>query len=253
MAMQNHSGFNISMGIILSIIGLPVAFVGLSGVWHSGLSGMGWIFLPLFISGLFIVAGGLQMYFGGRTDAAKHKEVETAAVQGKAHLAIADVIATWDIDDATWKAFCKNERKYRRTDNIIFFFLFLGLGAFLLMGTRGAGLLLAASVSGSIGLIIVLIRYYSAIKKIHVQPDVPKQVMAGKRHIIMNAVLYPINTDDKVTRKVMLIQDSKPCILELTIYWRTRNGETFDEFRFPVPENAIDKALEAAKVLKSQI
>ncbi|HMU69101.1 MAG TPA: hypothetical protein PK511_08555 [Chitinophagales bacterium] len=242
MPSSDVNGFNKTMGLIVAFIGLPVCFIGLTGYIAIGRHGMGWIFLILALSGITIIAGGVQMFFQGRADAAKQREVLQAAKAGKAESQITKIITEWPIDDKTWADFCINEKHYRRGDNYIFFFMFLAIGSFILVASRGSGLLLAVCISGVIGLITVILRYNVAMKKVHTISGIEKKVIIGKRYIIMNGILYPINNERMTTHKIQLITTSIPAILEFTIYWPTRSGETFDELRIPVPDEAISNA-----------
>lgn len=182
------------------------------------------------------------MYMQGRNDKKQQEAVLHAVQSGQLQEAIPDVLAHWSIDRDTWNAFCTNEKKYRKEDNIYFFIAFLVIGTIVLLLTRGASLFGGIFIAALIGGITVAARKKVALKKLQVAHGVPLFVTVGKRHVILNGILYPINTDRMRTGKVRLISDSTPIILEFTLYWPTRKGETFDEFRLPLPPDALAQA-----------
>lgn len=242
MPAPNASGFNIAMGAVLAFMGVMVGFVGIMGMIGEGLSGIGWVMGGMAFGGVLMVVGGIQMFRDGRSDRTKQQEVSAAAKEGHAHAAIPDVLAEWPLDARTWNAFTINEKKYRNRDNIWFFVAFIFLGTLTLMLSRDSTFLLALSIAAVIGLITVIARRTVALQKLQVPSEMPRSVVVGRRHIILNGKLYPINADRMTTRKGRLIRDGEPAILELTLYWPTRNGETFDELRIPVPPDAIAQA-----------
>lgn len=246
MPAPNASGFNMALGIILLFLGVMVGFIGIMGVIGEGLNGIGWLMLLMGMGGVLMVVGGLQMVRDGNTDRKKQANAAQAARSGQALAVLPDILAEWVLDEQTWKDFCINEKKYRNQDNLWFFVAFLFLGTIVLMISRSSSFLLAISIVGAIGLITIYLRRTVALQKLHVPAGMPKQVVIGRRHILMNGKIYPINADRMTTRKVRVIEDSTPMLLELTLYWPTRNGETYDELRIPVPPPALEKAKLAA-------
>lgn len=249
MPAPNASGFNIAMGGFMLLLGLLVGFIGIMGVIGEGLDGIGWLMLLMAIGGIFMVVGGLQMVRDGNADRKLQAATARATRSGQAHAVMPDILAEWVLDEQTWKDFCINEKKYRNQDNIWFFVAFLFLGTLVLLISRNSSFLPAISIVAAIGLITIYLRRSVALQKLHVPAGMPKQVVIGQRHILMNGKRYPINADRMTTRKVRVIEDSTPMLLELTLYWPTRNGETFDELRIPVPPSALEKAKLAANGL----
>lgn len=236
------NGFNKFMGAVVAFLGLIFSIIGLPGLVEEGFSGAGWIFLALLLSGGLMLFGGIQMIMQAQSDAKHQQAVEAAAKSGQVKTAIPDVMAHWNIDTPTWEAFKINEKKYRTSDNRYFLAAFLIVGTIILMFSRAAPIFIAAPIVLVIGIITITARKSVALKKLIVAPAVPLSVTVGRRQLIMNGVLYHLQSDRISTRKVRLLTEETPMILEFTQYWPTRRGETFDELRIPVPSYAQAEA-----------
>jgi membrane protein implicated in regulation of membrane protease activity len=245
-------------GVMLLVLGLFVTPVGLLGFLSEGFSGIGMVLLILTISGLLIAYGGWQQIRASRTlqqDEQKlHQELNETATPAKviagtpAAQTNKEVLAQWETDAHTWKAFVKNERNYRNSDNIYYFIGVVLLGTPFLMLARAVPWTGALVFSAVFGLLIVYLRRSLSLKKLQPRSgQVPGQVVIGKGYVVLNGHTFDLYSESRHTTRVQFLPDQQPAILEFTIAWITRKGRTFDELRVPVPQNQMEKAKEVVK------
>lgn len=239
---NNGTGFNIGIGAFVALLGailLPVALAGLFGQEFSGIS---WLFIALLFSSVLMLYGGVVMIISAIQEQKKHAEIRKLSDSGKIGDAFADTIASWEIDPDTWNAFDKNERKYRKSDNLYYFIAFAVAGTILLMWVRNGTFFVAAGISLAMSGVIVWIRHSLSLKKLKVARGEKLFVLITKSMLILNGEHYALRSDTRRIKNMQLLTGETPVILEFTIAWRTRNGETFDELRIPVPEQNIPDA-----------
>lgn len=250
MTSQDHKAqFNIVAGAIIAFMGLLFAPIGLTGVLSEGMSGIGIVLLGLFLSGLLMMLGGIYMILQGRSDIREAQEVKEHIKAGRSPVMEENILGKWDIDEETWNAFAINERKYRNSDNLWFFIAFVILGTLVIMTQRSSVFIYAFGISVVIALIMVTVRRGAALSKLRISAGAHKFVIFTHREIILNGKRYPINDGFMHAEKVQILPHETPPILEITLYWKTRGGNTFDELRIPIPPDAIDKAKHVATML----
>jgi predicted permease len=243
MTSQDHKAqFNIVAGALVAFLGVLFTPIGMIGVYHEGLSGIGLVLLGLLLSALLMITGGVFMIIQGRNDINQAKEVKAKIKAGKSPVSEESILGQWDIDEATWEAFAVNERKYRNSDNLWFFIAFVMLGTLVVMTQRSSVFIYAFTITVAIALIMVFVRRGAALNKLRISHGAHKFVIITHTEIILNGKRYPINDGYMHAEKAQLLPNENPAILEITLYWRTRGGNTFDELRIPVPAHALEQA-----------
>jgi len=244
---KQKSGFNFISGIAVTIVGLLITPMGISGLLHTSFDAAGWILLIFTLSGFLLLASGITMLIQSRSqNKSSGKLLNTIVEAQKNNLILSEiefqpVRAHWLIDKPTWNNFKQNETKYRLHDNIYFFIAFAVAGAVLITINKGAVIGRAFIVSVIIGIIIVVIRRAIAMAKLKSKTKY-QELYLTDYFIVLNGEKYLLFGDGVYTSSVRLFDNTSPIILEFKIHWKTRNGVTFDELRLPVPPAEITKA-----------
>lgn len=253
---KQRSQIGMAMGILILFLGVLITPIGIIGLLNMTWDYIGLLILVFALSGVLLLVSGFNMIQTARDQIKKHKGIQASiAVAAKSETIPSTVNgvpvkASWEIDETTWAQFHKNEIHYRNEDNIYFFIACMIIGTISIMVFRASNFLTAFIISAVVGLIIVFLRRRLALAKLDTKAQ-KKQVVITDYMVVLNNQEYVLFSEDRQARKIKLIKNSTPIILEYTIYWPTRNGETFDELRIPVPPYAVEYAEDLVRNFKS--
>lgn len=258
----------------LFIIGVAVSIVGFSGALASDemenwIRGVMWL---LAISGLFIIYGGFNMFIATRkkmSDIDKD-EIELAqAVKNPATIEDAvktireesakpfpeknTLLAHWNYTSAEWKEFTKKEFSFRLREALVVWVLIVGLGTWLLAGYRDMGHLAAFITSLCTGGLITLIRFIIAYNARKANSSKPGDVVISAKSILINGKYHILNDENKTLYKLELLKDENPQILEFSVEWNTRKGNTNEQVRVPVPADKLTEAGKLVEVFNNEV
>ena len=141
---KQRSKFTTVVGVVLTVVGALVTFVGGSALLNITWDVVGFLVLLLTLAGVLLLVSGIsQLYIARDLTEKQHQIMEslhTKPADGDVHTTISyqPVRAHWPIDEATWKLFAKNEIKYRNEDNVYFSIAFFALGTVTIMLSRSA-------------------------------------------------------------------------------------------------------------------
>ncbi|MCG3164962.1 MAG: hypothetical protein POELPBGB_00722 [Bacteroidia bacterium] len=268
--MANNTGQAISMALALfiALLGLCCSIIGLSGAlsgdeMDNWIRGVLWV---LAISGGMMLYGGVTMFFGAKKkikDTTRDEQELAQAIKNpvniddavksvreQAEKPFADkntLLAHWTYSDEEWKAFTKKEFNFRIREALVLWLILVGLGTWLLASYRDMGHLAAFISSLSIGGLITFIRFIIAYNALKANSSKPGDVVISAKSILINGTYHTLNDENKTLSKLELLQDENPQILEFTVVWNTRRGQTNEQVRVPVPS---DKLSEAAKLME---
>ncbi len=244
---KQKSGLNFISGIAVTIVGLLITPMGISGLLHTSLDAIGWVLLLFTVSGLLLLVSGITMLIQSRSQKKSSDNLLQTIVEAQKNnlilieLESQPVRAHWLIDKTTWNNYKQNETKYRLYDNIYFFIAFALAGAVLITINKGVVIGRAFIVSVIIGIIVVVIRRAIALAKLKSKTNY-QELYLTDNFIVLNGEKYLLFGDGIYTSNVQLLSNQDPTILEFKIHWKTRNGVTFDELRLPVPPAEINNA-----------
>jgi hypothetical protein len=245
-------------GAMLIGLGILIFPIGLLGFLSTGLTYIGLVMLLLAISGGLLLYGGYKQFRDARKtqkdEATLKEKLNKKETTDKEDEEIrASVLAEWDIDEETWKAFRQNVIGYRNEDNLYYFIGVMILGTLGLLIFRAANLFIAVAISAILGGIIVFMRRQMALSKLNKDySPYARKVVIGEGYVIMNGHTFDLYSETRTTTKVQFLPNEQPVILEFTISWITRHGPSYDELRIPVPPEQIDTARKLTEHFKSK-
>ncbi|MBK6731121.1 MAG: hypothetical protein IPG60_09185 [Bacteroidetes bacterium] len=226
------------MLIMVLVMLLPVAIGALiSGVWFLG--------LPLMVS-CILIGWGIYKKFKEHSKA----EIIIPEKKDNTHPHSPDqeknsdilILGEWIIDAESWKQFIITEKKLRNEDSIYLFIGAIVMGTMGLMAARDVNLITAILFASAIGLIVVWLRRYFAIKNLKMQMLTPRQIVITPTTVFINAQAFTLIGENRYLRKVEMMNKNQQDIIEFTIGWETRKGHTFDELRIPVASSNFTQA-----------
>jgi hypothetical protein len=249
---------NIVSGIIIIICGVIVAPLAI-GMLMSFTSSFFWYGLILVLCSFMMIYSGVkQIRTTRKEEKYTHRFQETMKSEPitKGEVVINEnekepsemnpiVLARWTYTKEEWYSFYLKELQEQKIESILLFILITGLGGWLLTLDKGASWLLALSISGFIGLIIALLKYFLKKDTIKIKNDFA-EVTIGLDTILVNGNMVVLRDENKKLFKLELINKENYLYLECSYSWETRNGRTSDEFRVPVP---IDKEMQAKEII----
>lgn len=224
--------------IMVLVMLLPVAIGALvSGVWILG--------LPLMISCILIGWGIFKKIKEHRKAEVLIPEVKNSThphspIQEKKSDSI--ILGEWTIDAENWNQFIITEKKLRNEDSIYLFIGAIVMGTIGLMSARDVNLLTALLFASAIGLVVVWLRRYFALKNLKMEKHSPKKIVITPTTVFINAQVFTLIGENRYLRKVEMIKKNQQDIIEFTIGWETRKGHTFDELRIPVASSTFTQA-----------
>lgn len=263
-----------ALAVFIAILGFCCAIIGLSGAlsgdeMDNWIRGVLWV---LAISGGMMIYGGVTMFFGARKkieDTSRDEKELTEAVKNQINLddAIKSVreqatkpftdkntlLAHWTYSDEEWKVFTKKEFKAQIRDALLVWLLLVGLGTWLLAGYRDMGFLAAFITSFSVGALITFIRFIIAYNARKANSSKPGDVIISAKSILINGIYHTLNDELKTLSKLELLKDEAPQILEFTVIWNTRKGQTNEQVRVPVPSDKLSEAGKLVDIFNNDI
>lgn len=234
----------IAITIMLGMIVLMIAPIGIaalfSGAWYLG--------LPLCISsGLILWGIRNNIRNNSKIKSSTSKAFVNNATPSDMSNDIPEPLAYWEIDYPTWKIFMQTEKKLRNEDSAYLFIGTIIIGCIGLMSARQLAFFQALPYAAGIGILIVLIRRYFALRNLQNNKNNPTTIIITANKIQINKQEYSLRGDNRWISGIQLKNAHNTDYIEFTIAWSTRNGNTFDELRIPVPQG---KFAEAEKVIQ---
>lgn len=274
--MANNTGQAISMALALFIamLGFCCAVIGLSGAlsgdeMENWIRGVLWV---LAISGGMMVYGGVTMFFGSKKkieDTTRDEKELAEAVKKPVNIddAIQSVreqaakpfpdkntlLAHWTYSDEEWKTFTKKEFNVSIREALLVWLLLVGLGTWLISGYREMGLLAAFITCFSTGALITFIRFIIAYNARNANSSKPGDVIISAKSILINGTYHTLNDEHKTLSKLELLEDQIPQLLEFTVIWNTRKGQTNGQVRVPVPSDKLSEAVKLVEVFNNDV
>jgi hypothetical protein len=159
-------------------------------------------------------------------------------------LQLNEILDTWTFSSEDWNKFVVIEKKNKKEDNIYF-----GIGIIVLctpglMILRGASFFTALIFAIPLAFLLPWLRMKfmnSHLKKvsrktiIKIYPD----------YLLINNKKIDLYQKKKWLKDMKIIETNEDFkLLEFTIEWNTRNGNTNDETRIPIPLDKLEKAKE---------
>lgn len=274
--MANNTGQAISMILALFFImlGLCCAIIGLSGAL-SGDEMENWIrgvLWALGISGGMMIYGGVTMFFGAKKkieDTSRDEQELAQAVKNPVNIddAVKSVreqaakpfpdkntlLAHWTYSDEEWKTFTKKEFNFRIREALVVWLLIVGLGTWLMANYRDMGHLAAFISSFSVGGLITFIRFIIAYNARKANSSKQGEVVISAKSILINGKYHTLNDELKTLSKLELLKDETPKILEFTVVWNTRRGQTNEQVRVPVPSDKLSEAVKLVEIFNNDV
>lgn len=274
--MANNTGQAISMALALFIamLGFCCSIIGLSGAlsgdgMENWIRGVLWV---LAISGGMMIYGGVTMFLGARKkieDTSRdEKELAEAAkktvniddaiqsVRKQSAKPFPDkntLLAHWTYSDEEWKTFTKKEFNVSIREALLVWLLLVGIGTWLLAGYREMGHWAAFISSFSVGALITFIRFIIAYNARKANSSKPGDVIISAKSILINGTYHTLNDELKTLSKLELLKDETPQILEFTVIWNTRKGQTNEQVRVPVPSDKLTEAVKLVEIFNKDV
>lgn len=154
------------------------------------------------------------------------------------------ILDTWTFSNETWKKFIVIEKANKKEDNIYF-----GIGI-LVLCTPGLMLMRSTSFFTALLFSIPLALLIPWLRQLFSNPHLKSHtgesiVKIYPDYLIINNKKIDLYGKNKWLKDMKIIETSENFkLLEFTIEWSTRNGNTNDETRIPIPTNKIEKAKE---------
>jgi hypothetical protein len=157
------------------------------------------------------------------------------------------VLARWNYSGAEWNRFLNSEKKERKTNSTLEAIGIVVLGVIILRNVRDASWELAIGVSGFIGVVYWLGKYFLSMGSIG--KALNNEVIVTNRSVIINNKVNTFNDGQYWLKDVTLKEETDPAVIEFIYEWQSRNPNipAHDEIRIPVPKNKIGEAKELLK------
>lgn len=223
--------------IIVLVMLLPIAISALvSGVWFFG--------LPLMLSCILIGWGVFKKMKENRKAEMiipEKKNIVHPHSPYQEEKSDTLILGEWTIDAEAWRQFILIEKKMRNEDSIYLFIGAIVMGTLGLMADRDVNLITAILFAGAVGLIVVWLRKYFALKNLK-KGIAPRKIIVTPTTVFINTQAFTLNGENRYLRKVEILNKNQLQLIEFTIGWETRNGHTFDELRIPVASTNFTQA-----------
>ncbi|PHR71393.1 MAG: hypothetical protein COA67_06730 [Lutibacter sp.] len=155
-----------------------------------------------------------------------------------------NILDTWSFTAGEWNRFVAIEKRIKREDNIYFGIGILVLCTPGLMILRSTSFLTALLFSAPLALLIPWLRM--KFSNPHLK-DASKEsiIEIYHEHLTINSKKIDLYGKKKWLKDMKIIETNDNFkLLEFTVEWKTRNGNTNDETRIPIPKGKELKALE---------
>jgi hypothetical protein len=274
--MANNTGQVISMAlaVFFAMLGFCCAIIGLSGAlsgdeMENWIRGVLWV---LAISGGVMIYGGVTMFFGARKkieDTSRDEKELAEAVKKSVNIddAIQSVreqsakpfpdkntlLAHWTYPDNEWTVFTKKEFSFRIREALGVWLVLVVIGTWLMSGYRDMGYLAAFITCLSVGGLITFIRFIIAKNAREANSSKPGEVIISAKSILINGTYHTLNNELKTLSKLELLKDETPQLLEFTVIWNTRKGQTNEQVRVPVPSDKLSEAAKLVEIFNNEV
>lgn len=159
-------------------------------------------------------------------------------------LQLNQILETWTFSNEQWKKFVKIEKKNKKEDNIYFAIGILILCTPMLMVLRGTNFITALLFTSPLAILIPWLR--QKFGNPHLKEHKGEStVKIFPEYLIVNNKKIDLYGNRKWIKDMRIIETSENFkLLEFTIEWSTRKGNTNDETRIPIPKNKEQRAKE---------
>lgn len=222
--------------IVLAIVLLPIS----AGMLFSFPHWVGYIgIIMLCCCGAFVYSGVQQISIAKKVIRGLdsiHQQLKQPS-NDQANALQSFELAKWTFDDTTWNAFLADERKERKMNIVIECFWVIVLGTVVIILSRGALFLTALIISSLVAAVYGVLKYYLTMRSIR-GISAHHEIILTHQAVIINGNFNFFEDQHKRKGKIQLLKKKQPPVIEITYHWQTRRGETFDEIRFPAPNEA---------------
>lgn len=151
---------------------------------------------------------------------------------------------TWTFPSHLWNTFVSIEKKNKKEDNIYFGIGILLLCTPFLMFFRSTSFLTALLFTVPLALLLPWLRMLFSNPHLK-NRNKESTVKIYPEYLLINNKRIDLYGEEKWIKDMKIIETSSHFkLLEFTIEWRTRKGNTNDETRIPIPLNKEEKAKE---------
>jgi hypothetical protein len=159
-------------------------------------------------------------------------------------------LARWKLDQPTWNKFFVVEKRERFSSIYYEMFAIVLLGTTFLLLQRKADWKIAIPLSVVFAVIWGLAKYLLMLKPLQAANQ-QYEVILTTTSVLINNTHFVFRNEHKKPGKILLLTDQSPWVIEITFYWNTRRGETFEEIRIPVEPGRENEAINIVAILKS--
>lgn len=160
------------------------------------------------------------------------------------NLQLNQILDTWTFSNEQWQKFINIEKKNKREDNIYFGIGILILSTPMLMILRDTNFMTSLLFTAPLAILIPWLRqqFGNPHLKNHIGESIVK---IYPDYLIINDKKIDLYGKRKWIKNMKIIETTSDFkLLEFTIEWNTRKGNTNDETRIPIPKNKEQKAKE---------
>ncbi len=159
-----------------------------------------------------------------------------------------NILAYWEYTAEEWKAFMLWEKKKRKSGTWLEAAAIVVIGTLMIMFSRQAEWGTAIRLSLGIAVFYWLGKYFLFTRSLG-EPNKKAEVVITHHAVIINGKYNSFKDDIYWLQKVNIAEQFPLSIFIIEYGWKTRNGNTFEEIRIPIPPGKLDEA----KEVKSRI
>jgi hypothetical protein len=274
--MPNSSNpFNLVISIVLMIMAVPIAIIGVVGMFSGG--EIAWVFAMLAAGAGLMLGSGVstvmkwrravaresahalamrsaalpgfeppprtRLVVGVPFDAGLDASADVVPADARPSLPQAEVLAHWTYDVDEWGVYATNEMRYRTREALWLGVGIVVLGTLFLWFVEGDALS-GLGISGAVAAIVVAGKWLVARSTRAANLRVPTaEAVISPDAVLLNGKYHTLRDDTFRFGGVKLVESERPCVLEFTVKWTTSKGATNDaQIRVPVPVGREDEA-----------
>ena len=160
-------------------------------------------------------------------------------------------LVTWHYSPEEWNTAITVARNLKKEDNYYYAFAILVGSIIVLMLTRDVSFLTALLFAIPFAVFIPYIRFKIVTKKLTPTKS-DSFVVFYKNFINFNDTLIELYAENRWIKNMKIITENSINFIEVDIAWSTRRGNTFDEYRIPIPNEQLTKAEELINLYANQ-
>jgi hypothetical protein len=154
------------------------------------------------------------------------------------------LLADWHYTPEEWRTFMKIEQKIVTGESILLIVLITAAVAWTLHDDKDESWTFSIVFAIAFALIFILLKNYLKKGFINVNSGRGVRALISRRSIVLNGKLFNLTDETRHLWKVDVIEKHGVMMVEFTYKWQTRQRETQDEIRLPVPAGKLDEANE---------